>query len=950
MTTLPLTFDHPLWLLALPALAFFVLAARRSRAALPIRAARLALAVRLCVAALLLLSLAGPRVVRRTDRQTVLFLLDVSQSIRPDQRAASIAYVRQALAHMGRGDQGGVIVFGQTPSLDVPPSPAPSLDALHASVAANATDLAAALRLAEGAFPSGRGRRIVVLSDGCETRGDAAAESDTLRLAGVRVDIAPSDLDLDSPSATAAPEALVAAVQAPDEAQASAPIPVRVQMESTVAQSAVLTVSRDGRVLSRQTVALAAGRTGISITDRPPLPGLHHYEAALLPQRDGLAQNNHAFADVLVHGRPHVLYITDTPALAALPAILRAQGMEVTLAAPGSVPASVGALTAYDSVVLSGVPADEFTPAQQDALRLAASDFGVGLGMIGGPNSFGAGRWAGSPVETALPVTMEVPRNRRLPPAAVVVALDASGSMAATEDGVEKVQLGARAAVQLMSSLQPADEVAVTAVTTVSDVVVPLQPVSHIAQARTAIEGVHAGGGGIYCRQALEDSYALLLSSHAAIKHVILVADTNDSEQPEDCAAMAGFMRRKYHITTTVCGIGLSTDHDCPFQRAVARAGGGQWFAVSEASGLPPLFRRDVQTIQQSWYVESPSLSHSDPGDPVLSGLSFAAAPPLLGHNLVTAKPGAQTGVRAVSGDPLFVHGQAGLARTFACTADDLPHWAAGWLRWPGGPRFYAQAVRYGLRGANRAPFAASLTAQAGRARLLVDTASPAIPATALTATVVAPDMSTQTVPVSRSGAGRYDAQFDADQPGTYLVSVRQAGVGGGAKALRLAVPYAPEYRTLGANLPLLTQLADATGGHWQPDPARVFADRAAVLLGDTPVASALLLLAAALFVLDVAVRRLALSLPAVRAALSQAPSRARLVAARAQSLVGSPPPPVAPAQADALLSRRVAARAPSEMPVPRPDPPASRDTFADDNPFPQVAALRPRPAPRDRD
>lgn len=958
----PVTFDRPLWLLGLPlAGAYFALVSRRSRAALPIRPQRLALAVRLGAAALLLLALAGTHTVRRTDRQATLFVLDVSQSINPNARARSLRYVADAVRGMGRGDEAGVVTFGRTPALDVPLSPAPDLAAIQGTEAGDATDLAAALRLAEGTFPPTLAKKIVVLSDGGETRGDAQAEADALRLSGVRVEIAPTDLG-EAGGPAQSPEALIASVQTPAEAALDAPFALHIALQSTTAQTALLTVTRDGKPFARRQVSLSAGATDITLSDRLAQPGLHHYEAQLAPAQDSITQNNHAFADTLVHDSPRVLYLTDAPAASALPPILRAQGLTVDTKTPAQCPAQASALTAYDAVVLSDVPADGFAPAQQQALRLAVQTFGVGLGMMGGTQSFGAGGWDGSPIEAALPIRMAVPQTRRMPSAAVVVVLDASGSMAQTEDGVEKVQLGARAAVQLMSSLQPADQVAVTSVTTETTVVMPLQPASRVVQARAAIEDVHAGGGGIYCRQGLEDAYALLLNSHAAIKHVILVADTSDSEQQENCVAEAADARRRYQITTTVCGIGRGTDSDAPFQRALAHAGGGQWSAVGEAADLPSLFRRDVQTLKQSWYTETPARAVPTGFDPVLRGLDFAGAPALLGHNLATPRPGASVALRAGPTDPLLVHGQSGLGRAFAFLGDDRPHWASQWLRWPQAPQFYAQTVRSVLRTAPPASFTAAVDGAGGRGQLTIDALTDAR-AGSLHATLVAPDLSTSPLALTPSGAGRMAAGFQADQPGTYLVSVRQAGPGGGQKTLRLPVPYAPEYATLGPNLPLLMSLADVTGGRLQPDPARVFRDRAEAVLGDQSLAPVLLLLAACLLVGDIAVRRLALHLPALgRFARVQVPQMARQTASKARAAAFPSPAPVATRQVADLLSRPLASRAPSEMPAPGyPAPAGSTPASAplarrappdddDDNPFPQVASLRPRPAPRRTD
>ncbi|MDQ2687186.1 MAG: VWA domain-containing protein, partial [Armatimonadota bacterium] len=720
-----ISFDRPWALLILLLLiVYFWALTRRSYAGLAPSSLRLALGMRILVAALLTCALAGAHLVKRSDKLTTMFVLDVSRSIRPDQRAQALEYIRKALASKGRDDPAGVIVFGRTSYLeDAPVDTLQELGNIRASVSGDATDLAGALRLAGAAFPPDTGRKIVVLSDGNENIGDAEAEMEGLRSQGVRIDVAPTALGQGAGGASS-PEAMVDDVSLPTHVRVSAPFGLRVVVSSTVAQKATLTVLRDGKPVVRQSVTLKAGKNAFSFPEKVAQTGFHRYDAQLLPTADGTPENNQAFGFVTVQGRPRVLYVAepDSPGATSLKKAMAAQDIDVQVQGPGAVPSSVAELASYDSVILSDVPSEELGPTQMAALEEAVKDFGVGLGMIGGPNSFGAGHYNGTPIEAALPVKMDVRKDRRLPAAAIVVVLDASGSMSATEDGVEKVQLGARAAVQLMGALQPDDQVAVTAVTETTDVIVPLEPASKAASAKAAIEGVHAGGGGIFVNQGLTDAYAILLASKAPIKHVILCSDTSDSEQQQDCLAMAAEMRRKNHITTTVCGIGQAGDQHAPFLRSLAHAGGGQIFIVNQAADLPRLFQRDVQTIQQNWFVEKPFLPRYNASDTVLAGIPFATAPPLLGYNLSTPKPGATVALSAPGhNDPIFAYWRYGLGRTFAFTSDDRPHWAIQWLPWAGYERFWAQALRWSLRSNTNADFQTTVENRDGKGHLVVD-------------------------------------------------------------------------------------------------------------------------------------------------------------------------------------------------------------------------------------
>jgi hypothetical protein len=76
-----------------------------------------------------------------------------------------------------------------------------------------------------------------------------------------------------------------------------------------------------------------------------------------------------------------------------------------------------------------------------------------------------------------------------------------------------------------------------------------------------------------------------------------------------------------------------------------------------------------------------------------------------------------------------------------------------------------------------------------------------------------------------------------------------------------VVVPYSPEYRAVGAESDLLSELARVTGGAALPDPAGAFAHTLEAVEQALEIWPTLLLVAALLFPLDVAVRRVMLGL-----------------------------------------------------------------------------------------
>ena len=126
-------------------------------------------------------------------------------------------------------------------------------------------------------------------------------------------------------------------------------------------------------------------------------------------------------------------------------------------------------------------------------------------------------------------------------------------------------------------------------------------------------------------------------------------------------------------------------------------------------------------------------------------------------------------------------------------------------------------------------------------------------------AVIIDPTLKSQNLVLQQTGAGLYQVRTGISEPGTYLVrlGINQVDQSLGQITLGLVVPYSPEYRSTGTNLRLLESLANLTGGQQLSDPASSFAHNLPAAESLRSIWYPLLLIAALLFPLDVAFRRL---------------------------------------------------------------------------------------------
>ncbi|CAN0598777.1 unnamed protein product, partial [Laminaria digitata] len=164
-------------------------------------------------------------------------------------------------------------------------------------------------------------------------------------------------------------------------------------------------------------VELTPGRNVLTVGIGVTRPGALTYEAVFEPLTglnaegnstgrlgDSIAENNRGSAITFVGSEGTVLIVADDPNEAVRFEDVLAQAKVEAIRIPSSqFPTSLPELAAYEGVVLLNQSAYAYSEAQQELMRQYVKDTGGGLVMVGGPETFGAGGWIGSPLADALP-------------------------------------------------------------------------------------------------------------------------------------------------------------------------------------------------------------------------------------------------------------------------------------------------------------------------------------------------------------------------------------------------------------------------------------------------------------------------------------------------------------------------------------------------------------------
>jgi len=797
------SFSHPWYLLLFPLLAAgAVYLARVGLSGLTGARARWSLGLRLGLLALAVLALSGLQVRQPTRRLAVLFVLDQSDSIPPEERRRQIEYVNRAAERMGADDYGGVLVFGGDAYLELEAKQPLSLRQLHSRIPRDYTNIAGALRLALASFPDNAQRRIVLLSDGNQNLGDAVQEA-TAAAGQVQVDVVPVAYRYER-------EVMLDRMALPSEAKVGEPFELRIIARSTRKTTGVLNLLRRGELIARQQVELLPGPNVVTFSQTLEKADFYTYEAVIETAQDELPDNNRAQGFVLVRGKPKVLIVENRPADAVyLANALRGQQLDVDVRPPGRLPATLGEFQTYDSIVLSNVAAFQLTPDQMKAIRSSVRDLGAGLVMIGGENSFGPGAYRGTPIEEALPVEMEVKKQKVMPVGAVAMVLHTCEF----DDGNRWARETAAAVIDILGER---DKVGVLLYDGRGENWgIPMQPAANKDGLKAQLYGLDPGD--------MPDFHGIMRLAHeglvkdaadAAVRHIIVISDGDPS--PPAPELMSRIQQQK--ITISGIGIGIHGPNALP---GMAAYGKGEYYLVRNPAEIPRIFLKEAQRVLKPAIINgrfTPRLADSR----LLTGIE--GVPPLLGYVAVSPKeaPGVEVSMVSDKDDPILASWRYGLGKAVAFTSDAKNHWAAPWLLGGGTfTRFWAQTIRWTVRTTSRAELDTTVEIDQRRGRVAVDVVDAKgnfVNGLDLRGSV-AGETKSPTLRMDQTGPGRYEGEFEAAEKGQYMVALRYTDDTGTPRShvVGAAVPYSPEYRDLEANTATLTNLADRTGGRVYP-------------------------------------------------------------------------------------------------------------------------------------
>ena len=799
-------FTHIHWLLLLPlAWSWVIWFALHSDVQTAAWRRWLALGVRLVVTLLAVLAIAGLQWLKPQDGVNVFFLLDRSESIPSIQQDAARKIANRFAEGRKKSDKMGLLVFGADAALESTASAQVDLKdtKVLAVIGTERTDIGGAIRLGTAAFPETGQKRLVLLSDGNENMGDALEALSQAQRLGVTIDVVPLGVERGN-------DVSVQKLSLPSRVKRGQPFDTKIFVQADKPQRATVRLYRNDQPLLAQEVDLTAGKNLFTFPQNLDQADFYAYEVHVEAPGDKVPQNNKATAFVTVRGDPRVLIVSAEPAQDQnLVDALRSAKLDVKLTGISGFPPTLGEMESYDAIFISNLAAGDIG---QDGMRLlesAVRDFGVGLVCVGGDQTYAAGGYRNTPLETTLPVNMELDSKKVLPKGAV--ALIMHGMEFANGNQVARDCAGG-----VLDALGPTDEMGVLLWDGSDHWLFPLTPVGDKKQLGAKISGMSQGDLGSF-QGIMTEAFEGLKKSTANLKHIIIFSDGDPA--PPSQQLLDDIVKNRITVSTV-----LISGHSGPdTMMMIANRGRGNFYNVQNASQLPQIFIKEAAVILKSAIFEEPFTPKIAGGSELTKGIG--AYPQLQGYVCTTPKDRAETPLVSDKGDPLLAHWQYGLGRAVAWTSDAKSRWGKNWLGWAQYRQFWTQTAQWALRRIENADFTTEVSVDKGEGRIsveAVDDKGEYKNFLNLQSVIVSPKGERVLLRLEQTGPGHYEAKFPTKEVGAYYLNLTEMRDGkiAGSQRVGASVNYSPEFNAPEPNLPLLRRLAEAGNGKFLELPA----------------------------------------------------------------------------------------------------------------------------------
>jgi Mg-chelatase subunit ChlD len=472
-----------------------------------------------------------------------------------------------------------------------------------------ATNIADALEYTRGLFNNPKTAKIVLVTDGKET--DKNANTTAIRAVnaqGTKLDVAYIA------SAYTGTDVQIVGVELPDyHVNVGEECKINLLLESNVSGSVDIQLLDRGEgksIESTKPFEVIEGAQTLAYPHTFTWEGFHEIAFKVSAGGDALNENNvySTYLQLEVYNNVLVLESVDGASEAFTAAMN--EGLEVPYdftvkhISDTDIPKTAELLRLYDQVILNNISNADLTTIGDDfaeQLEQYVSEYGGGLFTVGGHDKDGNAHaynrkdMAGTVYQQMLPVQA----INYTPPVGVMIVIDRSGSMNATDAYGDVMLEAAKAgAASCLSALSERDYVGIMTLDDVQASILPMTPRTQESKIRAAINSITPlsdMAGTVFSDAVFRAGTALRSLENVDKRHIILVTDGEPGDEKEEYESYIDSFYKTDGITLSMVMIG-QTEGSSAYQNMLSAVekGHGRLYAVNKTSELVRLMREDL--------------------------------------------------------------------------------------------------------------------------------------------------------------------------------------------------------------------------------------------------------------------------------------------------------------------------------------------------------------------
>ena len=787
---------------------------------------------------LLFLSLSNVSIVKETDKVTTIFLADLSDSMTHNSTEVE-EFINKAISSKNDKDYKSTITFGEDALVDLNVTQSNNIKILGSRPSGMYTNIEQGINRGLSTFPKDHNKRLVILTDGKETKGDLTKLLPILSREQIEVktvlfeDEYSDDVAIDK-------------ITTPKSLNSGAPFQINISIKSTVDTSGKLTLIGDDKEQLSENISITKGNNNFIFNGTASNSGFVTYKVMIEPLIDSIKTNNEASAFIKIKDKNKVLIVKDKENEAdEIEKILNSGGLDFDTVFSNSVPISLKGLSKYKSIILCNVSAENLDHGFMNNIESYVKDLGGGLLAIGGKESFALGGYYKTSLEKVLPVYMDMRGKREIPSMAMTLVIDRSGSMSG-----QKLALAKAGANQTIETLRDVDEIGVLSFDSNPKWEVELQKATDKDSLRKKVNGI-GEGGGTSILPALSEAVNAMEKSTSKIKHIILLTDGQAETSGYDT-----LLQTMKDLSITISTVAIGDGADTHLLEYIANEGNGRYYFSKSSTNVPRIFSKETFMATRTYINNDPFTPLISSAHPILTPIIDVGLPPMLGYIGTSEKNTSTVLLKSPEDDPILAIWRYGLGKTAAFTSDLTGNWSANYVNFDKTDPLFLNIVNWTLENISSDEIEVEARTNGDNINITLMERDNSILHTY--AEAISPSNENIKINLEQTEKNIYTGSFTPKEKGIYLIkgiqedesAIKRASITG------VVIPYSSEYKIDQDNDKYISFIS-TIGAKVINNPNMVFNKIENKISSTKDITIPLLVIALMLFILDIAFRRL---------------------------------------------------------------------------------------------